>query len=105
MANNTSSVDQKELTDREVEAVSRRLYGAGTTLRSIRMLAIEAMDGDPDGLYAIAIQELALSTFRGIDACIRVLGSGPGIGGFETEFHDTDGNNTLHDDTTGATNG
>jgi hypothetical protein len=70
----------------DIEAVSDRLNDAGFALLAIRKLAIDVGEGDDDGFYAVAIQELARSTIKGIDACIERLTGKPGLGNFGTEF-------------------
>jgi hypothetical protein len=59
-------------------------------LLAIRRLAIEA-EGDDDGMYAVAVQQLAVSTFKGVDACFTLLGRTPATGWFAGEFYDQEG--------------
>jgi hypothetical protein len=76
---------RRALTQSDVAAVGHRLNEAAYSLLAIRRLAIDGGD-EQDGWYAVAIQELARSTFKGIDACIQRLQPGCGIGNFASEF-------------------
>lgn len=80
----------KYLSNADIRAVSLRLNDAATALLAMHRLAIDAGEMDQDGYYRFAIQELARSTFRGLDACIVRLEGGAGIGNFRSEFDDDD---------------
>jgi hypothetical protein len=73
-------------TNAELEQVADRLQSAGYALLSIYRLAMDAQDNANREFYLLAIQELARSTFRGVDACIGRLTDGDAIGDFATEF-------------------
>lgn len=69
------------------QAIEGRLYDAGYALLAIRRLAIDAQDNRESAeWYLIAIEQLARSTFRGVDACIVQMSGKLAMGNFATEF-------------------
>lgn len=77
------------LTDADFDDIHFRLSDIGYSLLSIRELALSAADGEPHQIqhYLTAIMEMARADVKGLDACLRKLGSGVVcMGNFESEF-------------------
>lgn len=83
--------DADEVSDADVAAVARRLEEAAYAVLAMYNLAIGAQeDRGRAEWYMVAIQALARSTFKGVDACRERL-TGGCIGNFAGEFGDFSG--------------
>lgn len=82
--------DSTHLTEDDIRAVSYRIENVAYALLSIREMARIAesnlADGESAGLMLRGISIMTRAEFKGLDACVRRLGSPAGIGGFENEF-------------------
>lgn len=65
----------ENLTAADLEAINNRLYRVVISLLAIKELAISALeDSELSQHWIFAIEEMALSNVRGIDACIQRMG-------------------------------
>ena len=81
----------EHLSNDDVRAVASALNDAAMTQMAIWRLAVDAqqVEGPNErGWYLIAMQELARSSFRRIDASLIRLTGDTGMGNFATEFAD-----------------
>lgn len=78
----------RKVTRQDIDAVDNRLHEACMALLAIHYLAFDAQDASNREWYITAIQELARSTFKGVDACLGRLRGAPAIGNFSSEFNE-----------------
>lgn len=82
----SETTTQPNLTDADRKNVNRRLSDIFDSLRAIRELAISAQDSERREHYLTAIEEMARSNIKGLDAVLEKLEGGPQGGNFATEF-------------------
>lgn len=79
--------DTVNLSDVDIEEITRRLSEIAFSNLAIAELALDAINGSGENktYWMTAIEEMAKRNVRGLDACLVRMGEQP-MGNFETEF-------------------